>query len=74
MNRRVLGKEWKKMSNGRFNITIRAEIETDDGQPFADETLRYHGMSYSSMVVIEQVWGKFHQDLIGLGEAKAGKK
>jgi len=74
MNRRVSEKEAKKMSDGRFNITIRAEIETDDGQPFADETLRYHGVSYSGVVDLERVWGKFHQDLIGLGEAKAGKK
>lgn len=62
------------MVDRRFNVTIRAEIETDDGQPFADETLRYHSMSYNSVVDLERVWGKFHQDLVVLGEAKTEKK
>lgn len=54
----------------RYNVRIQAEIETDAGQPFADTQIRYHDMSYESLVELEQVWGQFHDALVGLGPAK----
>ena len=56
-----------------FNVTIQAEIRTADGQPFADETLKYYGMSYVSVVELETIWGKLHQQLVELGQQKAEK-
>lgn len=57
----------------RFNVTLRAEIQTEDSQPFADETIQYHNLSYEGVVMLEQVWSKFHQDLAGLGQARLQK-
>lgn len=54
----------------RFKVTLRAEIVTDDGQPFADETIQYHNIGYGSVVQLEQVWSELHQSLAALGQAR----
>jgi len=56
----------------RFNVTIKAEVVTTDGQPFADTVINYHDMSYPSLVEVEQVWKKLHDELVALGPKKLG--
>lgn len=59
--------------NKRYNVTLRAEITTVDGEPFANETLEYHDMSYEGVTLLEDVWGEFHDQLAKLGPAKLEK-